>query len=172
MQCLFAVPFFSLSFYGCSKNIRYLLTLKTHRKLKSLLVKKRVIFFNKVFFSPSESWQFPKADQCHLVAKSVKSVSFLIKFSEPGKLLQYCPPLVSPWTVAHQASLSLGFSREEHWSRLPCPPPGDLADPGIEPAFLVLRWHAGSLPLVTLGKLQAQYRVKNTYHTFICKYKF
>ena len=37
-----------------------------------------------------------------------------------------------PWTVAHQASLSMGFFRQEHWSGLPFPPPGDLPDPGIE----------------------------------------
>ena len=34
--------------------------------------------------------------------------------------------------VAHQAPLSMGFSRQEYWSGLPCPPPGDLPDPGIE----------------------------------------
>ena len=39
---------------------------------------------------------------------------------------------VTPWTVAQQAFLSLGFSRQECWSRLPCPPPGNLPDPGIE----------------------------------------
>ena len=39
----------------------------------------------------------------------------------------------TPWTVAHQAPLSMGFSRQEYWSGLPCPTPGDLADPGIEP---------------------------------------
>ena len=38
------------------------------------------------------------------------------------------------WTVAHQAPLSMGFSRQEYWSGLPFPPPGDLPDPGIEPA--------------------------------------
>ena len=37
------------------------------------------------------------------------------------------------WTVAHQAPLSMGFSRQEYWSGLPCPPPGDLPDPEIEP---------------------------------------
>ena len=36
------------------------------------------------------------------------------------------------WTVAHQAPLSTGFSRQRYWSGLPCPPPGDLPDPGIE----------------------------------------
>ena len=37
------------------------------------------------------------------------------------------------WTVACQAPLSMGFSRQEYWSGLPCPPPGNLPDPGIEP---------------------------------------
>ena len=40
---------------------------------------------------------------------------------------------VTPWTVAHQAPLTMGFSRQEYWSGLPCPPPGDLPDPGIQP---------------------------------------
>ena len=40
---------------------------------------------------------------------------------------------VTPWTVAHQASPSMGFSRQEYWSGLPFPSPGDLPDPGIEP---------------------------------------
>ena len=44
---------------------------------------------------------------------------------------------VTPWTVAHQAPLSIGFSRQKYWSRLPFPPPGDLPDPGIKPASLV-----------------------------------
>ena len=38
------------------------------------------------------------------------------------------------WTVAHQPPLSMRFSRQEYWSGLPCPNPGDLPDPGIEPA--------------------------------------
>ena len=38
----------------------------------------------------------------------------------------------TPWTVARQAYLSIGFSRQEYWSGLPCPPPGDLPDPGIK----------------------------------------
>ena len=45
--------------------------------------------------------------------------------------------LVTPWTVAYQAPLSLGFSRQEYWSGLPFPSPGDLPDPGIEPASLM-----------------------------------
>ena len=42
----------------------------------------------------------------------------------------------TPWTLAHQAPLSMGFSRQEHWSGSPFPSPGDLPDPGIEPASL------------------------------------
>ena len=40
---------------------------------------------------------------------------------------------MTPWTVARQASLSMGFSRQEYWSGLPFPSPGDLPDPGTEP---------------------------------------
>ena len=40
---------------------------------------------------------------------------------------------VIPWAVAHQAPLSMGISRKEYWSGLPCPPPGHLPNPGIEP---------------------------------------
>ena len=43
----------------------------------------------------------------------------------------------TPWTVVRQAPLSMGFSRQEYWSGLPFPTPGDLPDPGIEPASLV-----------------------------------
>ena len=51
----------------------------------------------------------------------------------------------TPGTVAHQAPLSMGFSRQEHWSGLPLPPPRDLPDPGIEPGSPALQ--ADSLPL-------------------------
>ena len=43
---------------------------------------------------------------------------------------------VTLWTVNHRALLSMGFSRQEYWSELPCPPPGDLPDPGIKSMFL------------------------------------
>ena len=41
------------------------------------------------------------------------------------------------WTIVCQAPLSMGFSSQEYWSGLPCPPPGDLPDPGIEPTSLM-----------------------------------
>ena len=55
----------------------------------------------------------------------------------PTKSLQLCPTFATPWTVAHQTPLSMGFSRQEYWSGLPCPPPGDLPNPGIEPMSLM-----------------------------------
>ena len=57
-------------------------------------------------------------------------------FIYPNQLVSHfsCVLLfVTPWTVAHQARLSVRFSRQEYWSGLPCPPPGDLPDSGIEP---------------------------------------
>ena len=53
---------------------------------------------------------------------------------------------VTPWTVAHQAPLSKGFPRQEYWSGLPFPSPGDLSNPGIKPSFPALQ--ADSLPSV------------------------
>ena len=44
---------------------------------------------------------------------------------------------VTPWTIASQSSLSMGLSRQEYWSGLPCPPPRDFPDPGIQPAYSV-----------------------------------
>ena len=45
--------------------------------------------------------------------------------------------VATPWTVAQQSPLSVGFPRQEYWKGLPCPPPGDLPNPGIKPASLV-----------------------------------
>ena len=61
--------------------------------------------------------------------------------SDSATLLCVCaqssPTLVTPWTVAHQAPLSMGFSRPECWSGFPCPSPGDLPNSGIKTASLV-----------------------------------
>ena len=65
------------------------------------------------------------------------------------ELLSDVQLLVTPWTVACQAPLSMGFHRQEYWSGLPCPPPGDLPNPGIEPVSPALQ--ADSLPLHHLG---------------------
>ena len=54
-------------------------------------------------------------------------------------IAQSRPTLVTPWTVARQAPLSVGFLRQEYWSGLPCPSPGGLPDPGIEAHLLLGR---------------------------------
>ena len=51
-------------------------------------------------------------------------------------VLSHVQLFAAPRTVAHQTPLSMEFSRQEYWSGLPCPPPGDLSNPGIEPVFL------------------------------------
>ena len=56
----------------------------------------------------------------------------------------------TPWTVAHQGPPSMGFSRQEYWSGLPFPSPGDLPDPGIEPRSPALQ--ADALPSEPPGK--------------------
>ena len=70
-----------------------------------------------------------------------------------AKSFQLCPALCDPmdW-VAHQVPLSMGFSRQEYRSGLPCPPPGDLPDPGIEPTTLT----SPVLQIITHKKQQIQ----------------
>ena len=59
----------------------------------------------------------------------------------------------TPWTVARQAPLSMGFPRREYWSGLPVASPRDLPNPGIEPISLyLLHWQAGSSPLAPPGR--------------------
>ena len=70
---------------------------------------------------------------------------------------QLCPTLCDPWTVAHQAPLSMEFSRQEYWSGLPFPSPGDLPEPGIEPESPALE--ADALPSELLGKPQCHARL-------------
>ena len=54
-------------------------------------------------------------------------------FSCCCSVAESCLTLVTPWTAAHQAPLSMGFSRQEYWSGLPFPPPGNLPNPGGKP---------------------------------------
>ena len=61
-----------------------------------------------------------------------------------GLVAKSCLTLVTSWTVGRQAPLSIGFSRQEYWSGLPFPSPGDLSDPGIKPGSPELQ--ADSLP--------------------------
>ena len=72
-----------------------------------------------------------------------------------------CAKSLWPWTpLFHQAPLFMGFSRQEYWSGLPCPPPGDLPDPGMEPHVscascigkrILYHWHHLASPHSTAG---------------------
>ena len=80
-----------------------------------------------------------------------------------------CGGLASSWTVACKASLSMEFSRQEYWSVLPFPSPGDLPDPGIEPASPVApALQADSLPLSHWGSPYISLYMYKIY-IYICK---
>ena len=61
------------------------------------------------------------------------TVTSVVNTSHAGLVAKLCPTLVIPWAGAHQAPLSMGFSRQKYWSGLPFPSPGDLPHPGIKP---------------------------------------
>ena len=65
------------------------------------------------------------------------------------------------WTVTHKVPLFMRFSRQEYWSGWPCPPPGDLPNPGIEPVSPALQ--VGSLPTESPGKLKSLHILAETY---------
>ena len=76
---------------------------------------------------------------CSCGINCVLCVQLLLLFSP------YVVSFVTPWTVVRQGSLPMEFSRQEHWSGLPFPPPGDLSNPGIKPASLASPALAGEL---------------------------
>ena len=68
-----------------------------------------------------------------------KLLNSLEKKGKETEVAQSCLTLCDLWTVAHQPPPSMGFSRQEYWSGVPFPSPGDLPDPGIEPRSLTLQ---------------------------------
>ena len=88
-----------------------------------------------------DSWEIPSQD------------ADLKHLHGGGLVAKLCPTLATPWTVAHQAALSVGFPRQEYWSRLPFPSPGDLPNPGIEPGSPALQ--ADSIATEPPGKSEA-----------------
>ena len=68
----------------------------------------------------------------------VSATTFVLTYDDgSGLVAKSCLNLVTPWTVACQAPLPVGFSWKEYWSGLPYPPPGDLPGPGIKPRSLM-----------------------------------
>ena len=93
-------------------------------------------------FTGSIILPFPECQSFH------SSTCVCVCVHEQSQLLSHVQLFATPWTVAHDAPLSMEFSRQEYWSRLPFPSPGDLPNPGIKLRSLVsLHWQADSLPL-------------------------
>ena len=114
-------------------------------------------------YSPSgevPSWTVPAWSLWPIEYSGINSVWFtrpdhkrLLTLGEAGGgglVTKPCLTLATPWTVARQTPLSVGFSRQEYWSGLPCPSPGDLPNPGIEPRSPACRHN--SLPTEPPGK--------------------
>ena len=116
----------------------------------------------------------------HGVAKSWTRLSDwteLIHLCVHAKLLQSCATLWDPGPVTCQAHMSMGFSKQEYWSGLLCPPPGDLPNPGIKPVSSASpAFQADSLPLSHLGSPHSSVgnynwfvNMENRWHSFIIK---
>ena len=78
-----------------------------------------------------------------------------------------CPTLTTPWTITCQALLFMGFSKQEHWSGLPFPFPGDLPDPEIKPGSPAFQ--ADSLPTELRGKITVIWGHRNMCNSIIIK---
>ena len=108
----------------------------------------------------------------HFNILNCQSFFFLIYFGHSINMLS-C--LSHVWlfavlcTVAHQAPLSIRFSRQKYWSGLPCPPSGDLPDPGIEPVSLVYpALPVGSFPTEPSGKSFGHFSRFETVTVWLC----
>ena len=120
----------------------------------------KAIFFPVVMYG-CDSWTINRAEpwridvvlektlESPLDCKEIKPVN--LKRIGGGLVAKSCPTLANPWTVAWQALLSMGFSRQEFWNGLPLPFPRNLLDPGIEPGSPALQ--VDSLPTELWGKL-------------------
>ena len=89
----------------------------------------------------------------------------MLKSSEV-KSFSHVPVFATPWTVAYQAPPSMGFSRQEYWSGLPFPSPGDLPDTGIKPWFPALE--ADALTSEPPGKHQYLLILYLSYFKTLC----
>ena len=90
-----------------------------------------------------QSWNFLAPVSGSSVKKASTFISYYLESHTclwlDGLVAKSGPTLVTPWTVARQAPLSMGFSRQEYWSGLPSPSPADLPNPGIKPRSLALQ---------------------------------
>ena len=97
-----------------------------------------------------DSFLLPFAPILYILVKILLYLQLLCIHKVKVKLLSYVWVFEIPWTVAYQAPLFMEFSRQEYWSGLPFPSPGDLPNPGTEPGSPALQ--ANSLPFEPPGK--------------------
>ena len=115
-------------------------------------------------------WKFSQREDLHWMEGGITAETCCVCCAQ---LLSRARLFATLWTVAGQALLTMGFSRPEYWSGLPCPPPGDLPNPGIKPRSPELQ--ADSLPFEQKsGLLQfcsfvvlAKYIFKQIHQRFI-----
>ena len=95
-----------------------------------------VIYNIKKIIHPQSTKIQMNENSTQFIRKSHKTLCFRYQYLYPrvwAQCLSHVRLFVTPRTVAHQVPLFMGFSRQEYWSGLPFPPPGDLPEPGIEP---------------------------------------
>ena len=100
----------------------------------------------------------------HLMCDNFIVFYYEVKWSEMNSLSRV-QLFATPWTVVCQAPPSMGFSRQEYWSGLPFPSPGDLPNPGIEPRPPALQ--ADSLPSEPPGTYQSAYLYASSYLDYL-----
>ena len=126
-------------------NLQTIITLKSiDLGCFNLLIVKLSLPNRKVFI-------FRYRDECEKKGLKDREYYTLLYQSRdsPGSacVLSYVQLFATPWTVPRQAPLSMEFPRQDYWSRLPFPTPGDLPDAGMEPNPLcLLHWQADSFP--------------------------
>ena len=114
---------------------------------------------------PGEQAAGPNAGLTHLSASLKRNGQHACVLS----CLSHVWLFVTPWTVTHQSPLTMGFSRQEYWSGLPCPPPRDLPDPGIKPESLTSPALAGWF-FTTSATCEAQWTTNPPLLSWIWNY--
>ena len=89
---------------------------------------------------------------------------FILPLKVKVKSLSPVGVFATPWTVAYQAPPFMGFSRQEYWSGVPFPSPGDLPNPGIKPESPALQ--ADALPSEPPGSLKCIYHIQSVFIIF------
>ena len=144
------------------KKLLYIAALKFKKEWIQIILKiDRCEWTLTVWDSNNNIWGLKNRIRIHVNSDICKMEIFILSKDVCAQLLSCVQLCTTPWTVAHQASLSMGFSRQEYWSGLPFPSPGDLPDQGWNQClWLLLHWQVDSLPLHHLRSPLSRIRLK------------